>query len=249
MMTIIREIFSVVWEEWVIFKHSFLQITIAAVITPLLYIITFGWGMGGGLTLEGVTYIKFLIPGVIALSTMNNSYRPISISVNSSRLYNKTIEQFLVAPISTSSYVSGKTIAGAFRGFYAGLLVILISFAFQVNIHLDWMFFAVMFLNGLVFGALGLMVSLFVKSRTTLTQMTSFVILPMTFLCGTFFSTNTLPTVLRNIIYIFPLTHASTILRAISNYEPFYLLNVLVLAGYFVLFFGISLWRCQKIST
>ncbi|MBT3320492.1 MAG: ABC transporter permease [Clostridia bacterium] len=242
------ELAPVLWDEWIVFKRGFFKITASAVIAPILYIIAFGFGLGGGFSLKGVTYIKFLIPGVIALTTMNSSYRAISITLNTNRLYDKTFEQYLIAPLSAISFCSGKAIAGALRGLYCGAIVLGISFLFDVRLNITASFVLVMLLSGLTFSCLGMLGALLVKSHADMTRFGTFVMLPMTFLCGTFFSVDQLPIVLKEIIYIFPLTHVSTMLRAIATYEAFSLANILIVVGYFILFFSLSVWRCRKIA-
>lgn len=248
MMNTVKEIMPILWEEWIIFKRSFIQITASAVILPILYIVAFGFGMGASFSLQGVTYIKFLIPGVIALTTMNASYRAISITLNTSRLYDKTFEQIIIAPVSLSRFCMGKALAGAFRGVFCGLIVLGVAGLFQVSLNITPAFILIMFLSGLTFACLGILGALSVRSHAAMTRFGTFVMIPMTFLCGTFFSVDQLPVVLREIIYILPLTHISMILRSIATYQPFYLQSVIIILIYLVIFFTLSLWRCYKVS-
>lgn len=243
-----KELIPILWEEWIVFKRGFIQITAGALILPVLYIIAFGFGMGASFSLKGVTYIKFLIPGVIALTTMNTSYRAISITLNTSRLYDKTFEQIMIAPMSLSSFCLGKAIAGSLRGVFCGVIVMFIAGLFQVSMNITPMFILVMFLSGLTFACLGMLGALVVKSHAGMTRFGTFVMVPMTFLCGTFFSVDQLPVVLREIIYLLPLTHISIMLRAIATYQSFHLSSILIVLIYLVLFYCISLWRCYKVS-
>jgi len=247
-MSIIYEIIPALWDEWIVFKRNWFKITSSAIIAPVLYIIAFGFGVSGGFSIKGVTYIKFLIPGIIALTTMNASYRAIAIILNTNRNYDKTFEQFLIAPISMTSFVISKAIAGSLRGAYAGFIVLMISMVFGVRINVNLTFVLVMLLSGLTFSCLGMFGALVVKSHADMTRFGTYVMLPMTFLCGTFFSVDNLPYIFKSIIYIFPLTHISFMLRSIASYQPFYLINLLVVLGYFVLFFSLCIWRCKKVS-
>lgn len=244
----LTELLPILIEEWIIFKRNFLKITASAIIAPVLYIIAFGFGMGASFSLSGVTYIKFLIPGVIALTTMNTSYRAISITLNTSRLYDKTFEQIIIAPISLFNFCLGKAIAGAFRGVFCGLIVLGISAIFEVKLNITVGFLLIMFLSGLTFSCLGMLGALSVKSHADMTRFGTFVMLPMTFLCGTFFAVEQLPVILREIIYFLPLTHISIMLRSISTYQSFTLSNILIVMVYLIIFFSLSLVRCYKIS-
>lgn len=244
----LREIKPVLWEEWIVFKRGFFKITSTAVIGPILYIIAFGFGMGGGFSLKGITYIKFLIPGVIALTTMNASYKAIAVTLNTNRLYDKTFEQFVMAPMSMVSFCLGKAIAGALRGTYCGFIVLFVAFLFQVDLKITFGFVGMMLLSGLTFACLGMLGALVVTSHADMTRFGTYVMTPMTFLCGTFFSVTQLPMVIRQIIYVLPLTHVSAVLRAIATYNSFELQSILIVVMYLILFFGLSLWRCYKVS-
>ena len=248
-MTLLQDLWPVIWDEWILFKRNFFKITISAMMIPLLYMVAFGLGISGGSGFKGITYMKFLIPGIVALTTMNASYKAISVKMITNRVYDKTFEQYLIAPISIFSLCLGKAMAGAFRGVYAGLLVLGMAYAFGVRLNLNGLFFALMFLNGLTFGALGLLGALIAKSHADMNRFGTYVMLPMTFLCGTFFRTEDLPAGLRQLIQLLPLTHMTGMLRAIASYQSFYLTSILVLLAYLVLFFVLAYRKCLKIAT
>jgi len=244
-----KELKPVIWDEWVIFRRHFFKISISAIINPILYIVAFGLGVTGGTSLSGVSYLKFLLPGVIALTTMNSSYKAISVKLITNRVYDQSFEQFLIAPISIFTLCFGKSLFGAFRGLYSGLLIVVIGKFFNITLNITPGFMAIMFLNGLVFGSLGMLGALIANSHADMNRFGTYVMLPMTFLCGTFFSTNQLPPFLRELVYLMPLTHASAILRSISMYKSFYLGSIFILLAYFILFQTLAYRKCLKIST
>ncbi|MEE0871715.1 MAG: ABC transporter permease, partial [Bacteroidaceae bacterium] len=75
-------ILTVLWEKWVEFRRNWLQITLSGLVSPLLYILTFGLGLGQTLAVDGRAYLDFLLPGVVALTTMNSSFNAIGMSLN-----------------------------------------------------------------------------------------------------------------------------------------------------------------------
>ena len=83
-------ILTVLWEKWVEFRHNFFKITSAAMIAPLLYILVFGFGVQT--VSHGQPYLNFLIPGVVALTTMNGSFNAIAQTLNVQRLYEKAFD-------------------------------------------------------------------------------------------------------------------------------------------------------------
>ncbi len=248
-MTLINELIPVVYDEWVLFRKNFIKISLSAMIGPLLYIVAFGFGVSGGRSLYGITYLKFLIPGIIAMTTMNASYKAISVKLITNRVYDKSFEHYLIAPISVFAFCLGKSLAGALRGMYAGLLILIIGLAFGVRLNLTTGFVVVMFLNGMTFACLGMYGAMKAKSHADMNRFGSYVMLPMTFLCGTFFSTSQLPAIVREIVWLMPLTHVSTVLRAIASYEAFSLSSVAILLCYFVAFFGLAYRRCLIVAT
>ena len=89
-------ILTVLWEKWVEFRHNFFKITSAAMIAPLLYILVFGFGVQT--VSHGQPYLNFLIPGVVALTTMNGSFNAIAQTLNVQRLYEKAFDQVMISP-------------------------------------------------------------------------------------------------------------------------------------------------------
>ena len=116
------------------------NITTSAIINPLLYVIAFGWGLGADVQVEGTTYMHFVIPGIIALSTMNTSFSAVSVRVNISRLYEKSFEYYLTSPVNMKLLALGQILSGAFRGMYASMLVLFVSFIFGIYIPINFSF-------------------------------------------------------------------------------------------------------------
>lgn len=247
-MILLSELKPVIYDEWVLFRKNFMKITISALITPLLYIIAFGFGVSGGSSLYGITYLKFLVPGIVALTTMNASYKAISVKLITNRIYDQTFEHYLIAPISIMTFCLGKSLAGALRGMYAGGLILLIGLIFGVRLNLTPAFILIMFINGMAFSCLGMYGAMVAKSHADMNRFGSYVMLPMTFLCGTFFSTSQLPAIVREVIWLMPLTHVSAMLRAIASYDSYSLSSILILLTYFALFFGMAYRKCLSIA-
>ena len=239
---------AVLWEEWIVFKRKFKQITASALISPLLYMIAFGWGFGRDVAINGMPYIYFMVPGIIALTTMNTSYSAVAVLLNIHRLYDKTFEQYIIAPIPIFTLTLGKIIAGMLRGMYAGTIILCIARFFGVVIHVTPLFVLMMMLNGLTFAALGFFAALVVNSHADMNRFSTFVIMPMTFLCGTFFSTENLPPVVNQIISVLPLTHVSEALRSIALEGQMRPVNLLVIVLYFVVFFTLAVRTCNRVT-
>lgn len=106
---------TAIWEKWIEFKYEWLKITAAAMVSPLLYMIALGWGIGNMASMGGRSYIDFLVPGIIAMSTMNTSFSAVSTPLNIQRIFEHSFEQIIISPTSLGQYVIGQTIGGAKR--------------------------------------------------------------------------------------------------------------------------------------
>lgn len=207
---------AVLWREYLFFKRRWWTITTGTMVAPLLYLVAFGWGMGKMVNLGGVAYIDFIVPGVVALSTMNVSFNAVATPLSIARLYDRTLEEYLVAPITVYSFAAGKILAGVARGLYAAAILLVMAWLFRANFNLNPWFFALLCLNCLVFSSLGFLVALKIKSHPDMARFNNFIITPMIFVCGTFFSVDRVPAPFSQLINLLPLTPASHGLRAIA---------------------------------
>lgn len=129
---------------------------------------------------------------------------------------------------------------------YASILILIVGIPFGVVYAIDIPFILVCFTNGFMFAALGFFAAMMIDTHYDMNRFTSFVITPMAFLCGTFFSLKKLPWVLRQIIELLPLTHSTRLLRGIvlgGRIEMFSFLVMLVYAGIFTL---LSIRACYE---
>lgn len=239
-------VMTAIWEKWIEFKFEWKKITAAALVSPLLYMIALGWGLGSSTTVTDRPYIDFLVPGLIAMCTMNNSFSAVATTLNVQRIFEHSFEQIIISPTSLSQYVVGQAIGGALRGMYSGLLVLLISLPFGIHLKITPMFLLVMLLNGVAFGALGVFAAILATTHSDVSRFSTFVITPMTFLCNTLFPLEKVPAAIQFLIKILPLTHASGLLRSISYGEQASLSSVLIILSYAVLFTALSIFFIQK---
>lgn len=237
---------TAIWEKWIEFKFEWKKITAAALVSPLLYMIALGWGLGSSTTVTDRPYIDFLVPGLIAMCTMNNSFSAVATTLNVQRLFEHSFEQIMISPTSLAQYVTGQAIGGALRGIYSGFLVLLVSLPFGIHIRVTPMFFLIMLLNGAAFGALGVLAAILANTHSDVSRFSTFVITPMTFLCNTLFPLEKVPRMIQRLIEILPLTHASGQLRSISYGEPVSLFSVAVLFVYAVVFIALSILFIQR---
>ncbi len=183
-------------------------------VSPVLYLVAFGWGLGRSIQVNQGSYLDFIVPGIIALNSMNISFNSVGSPLNMSRLYHKTLEEYLIAPIASSSFVIGKVLSGALRGLISSMA-----------------FVAAMVMN----------------SHEDMANFNTYILLPMSFLCATFFVPDHLPALLRWIIEILPLTHASYALRAIALGGEAPVLSLIIMLAYILTFCGVGIWLMEKV--
>lgn len=240
------EIRTILWREWVFFKRRFWKILTALIVTPILYLIAFGWGLGGDLSVDGYSYMQFILPGIIALTSMRSSYSSISMRVSVARLHERSFENYLISPTRLTYLTLGHVLAGALRGMFAVVVLLFSSLIFGEFIRINVVFILLCFLNCLMFAALGFLASMVIDTHYDLNRFSSFVITPMAFLCGTFFSLKKVPIFLRWIIELLPLTHSTRLLRAIAFGGKVEGFSILVMLLYCTIFIVLSVKTCYE---
>ena len=232
--------FAVYYREMMILRRRFLKMIASMAVSPFLYLIAFGYAMGKSVTIHGHTYMEFLIPGLVAMSSMNRAF-VIGSEINISRFYWHIFEEFQAAPISNISYVLGETLAGITRAFLSVGIIIGLGLLFGVMIdYWNIMFWVAVFLNSFVFSSLAVGMAMMVRSHADQAMFTNFVITPMAFLGGTFFPVSRLPVWAQKIILLLPLTHASNAIRAASFGNPVDMFSYVILLGTGLVFFLIA---------
>jgi ABC-2 type transport system permease protein len=243
-MEYLMGIITILWEKWREFLRDFSRITLAALVAPLMYLIVFGWGIRT--TMNGAPYLNFLIPGVVALTTMNGSFNAIAQNLNVQRLYEKAFDQVIISPTPLWQFIAGQILAGALRGLYAGAIILLLVWPIKTGLVFNGLSILILFLNGAVFSSLGIVVSFLARNHADVPRFSNYFIMPMAYLCNTFFSTDRIPHGVREFIAMLPLSQTSRMVRGIATREPTDLLGILVLLAYLSILTGIGLYFVYK---
>ncbi|MCS6958886.1 MAG: ABC transporter permease [Pseudanabaenaceae cyanobacterium SKYGB_i_bin29] len=215
---ILQDSLTIWWGDWLDLRVRLPQVIASGLISPMIYIIAFGFGLGNTIDIKvtGGNYLFFILPGMVALSSMTISFGGTTFSVCGDRLYSKTFEELLIAPVHPLSLYLGKMLAGVTRGGITAISLAIVGLLVSGNWYfLHPLFLFVVFANSMVFSGLGVIVGLKVRSLEAVGLYNNFLIVPMSFLGATFFEPTQLPLVLKPIVYLLPLTHASIGLRAV----------------------------------
>lgn len=248
--TLFQDSLTVFWGDWLDLRVRIFQVASAGLISPLIYILAFGLGLGSSLPKPAIggSYLEFMLPGMVALSSMTISFSGTVFSICGERIYTKTFEELLLLPVHPLALYWGKMLGGIVRGLMTSLAVIILAILFtQKLVFLNPLFLLVLILNCAVFSGLGVIVGLNVQSLESVGLYNNFLIIPMSFLGATFFDPATLPQFLKVIVYLLPLTYTSIGLRAVAydaSQFPWY--SVPILFGIAIAF---SLIGAYKFST
>jgi ABC-2 type transport system permease protein len=233
------EWYPVFLKEMLHFKRKLLRMgyIFSAMMAPIIYLITFGVGLGRTVRLsEGNDYLTFLLPGLVAMSSMNNSYSWVASSLNLSRIYFKTFQVYIQSPVKPFSIMIGEVLAGMVKGLFASLLIIVVGFLVPSKFSINLIFVVTLLLNCFMFASLGVITGMITKSHEDTATYSNFFIMPMAFFSGTFFSIDRIPAIFKPMIYIMPLTHTNILIRkTFIDIEG--LISLIVIIFYCFLFF------------
>ena len=243
-MSLIDETLRVALSDIYYFKRNFILLTVTTLVTPLLYMFAFGYGVGNSVSeMEGVSYIAFIIPGVVAINTMTSSFNTISHKLMIQKKFYESFDEMLLCPVSKSALILGKTILGIIKGMISGTILILLGYVMTSDLIISPQLFGMMLLSCFIFSLLGVAAGITLPDLPWTDAFNSFVILPMTFLCGTMFSLSEVPQWAQwvaDIIWALPLTHTSTCIRAIALGWDFPWVSFIVLVIYGIAFYVIA---------
>jgi len=242
------DIFTILWVELRNLRRHWRSVVATSLIQPLLYLVAFGYGLGLDVSFEGVSYLAFVIPGIVALTSFSTSFNGASSKLQVDRYFYKRFDECLMAPLGLDSLIIGKALIGVVRGMISSLAILAVGFALSPSLLVTPLFVLVLFTSCFVFSLFGVLVALVMDSHQGMSTFNSLVILPMTFLCGTFFSLSALPVAAKGVLYVLPLTHASDCLRAAALAQAFPWLSFVALLVFGAAFFFASLFVLKKKS-
>ncbi|KTD39936.1 ABC transporter permease [Legionella parisiensis] len=190
------------------------QVFLPPVITTTLYFLIFGSLIGPRIgSIDGVSYPMFIAPGLIMMSVIVNSYGNVSSSLYSVR-FQKSIEEMLVSPMHNSLLLLGYVLGGVFRGLIVAILVYLIA-CFFLTIELSHlpMTLLVVLLVSAVFSLAGFTNAMVARNFDDIMIIPTFILTPLTYLGGVFYSINMLPEFWQKISWLNPILYMVNALR------------------------------------
>ena len=164
------------------------------IITNTLYFAVFGVILGSRIgAIAGVSYIQFVLPGLVVLGAISNAFENASFSIFHGR-WNRYIEEALTSPLSYSTMVAGYTVAGAVRGLLVGVLIAIVGAVFtSVGVARPFYLLSFGLVITLLFASIGIVGGLWADDWDDLTMMNQFIIRPLVFFGAVFYSLAELP--------------------------------------------------------
>ncbi|HNP36828.1 MAG TPA: ABC transporter permease [Woeseiaceae bacterium] len=191
---------TVVQKEVVRVLRIWLQTIVPPAITMTLYFIIFGNLIGRRIgTMDGFDYMSYIAPGLIMMSVITNSYGNVVSSFFGAK-FGRHIEEMLVAPMSNAAIIIGHVAGGVLRGLMVGALVTCVALFFT-RLHVEHLLvtISVVLLSSIVFSLAGFINAIFAKKFDDISIVPTFVLTPLTYLGGVFYSISLLPEFWQNV--------------------------------------------------
>lgn len=199
---------TIVNKEVLRFSRIWVQTILPPMITMSLYFIIFGGLIGSRIgSMEGYRYMDFIVPGLIMLAVITNSYSNVVSSFYSAK-FQRHIEELMVSPIPNSLIILGYVSGGLARGLTVGIGVTLVSLVFSpLQIHHLGITLLVIILTSILFALAGLINGIFARSFDDISIVPTFILTPLTYLGGIFYSVSLLPSFWQHVSSLNPILY------------------------------------------
>ena len=234
------------------FTRIWVQTLVPPAITMTLYFIIFGSLIGSRIgEMNGFSYMEYIVPGLIMMSVITNSYSNVASSFFSAK-FQKNIEELLVAPVPNYVIIWGFVMGGVVRGLLVGTIVTFVSLFF-VDLQVDhWgIIIATVFMTSVVFSLGGLINAVYAKTFDDISIIPTFVLTPLTYLGGVFYSISLLPEFWQGVSKINPIVYMVNAFRYgflgvsdVGIVTSFGVLGVFVIALYAVAHYLVTVGYC-----
>jgi lipooligosaccharide transport system permease protein len=205
-----------VWQREVsVYKHVYRSTIISNLMDPLVYLLALGFGLGAYVTkIQGLSYIQFIAPGLIASSIMTAASFETTINTFVRINFDKVYEAMMATPVTVEDIVVGELLWATTRStIYA---TVMLSVVATLGLVQSWFAVFVPFmgvLGGLMFAVIGLTYTSFLKSIYHVNYFFTLFVTPLFLFSGVFYPLDALPPVVRQIAYFTPLYHLVRIIR------------------------------------
>lgn len=240
---------TILIKEVLRFSRIWVQTVLPPMITTALYFVIFGNLIGSQIgDIKGYSYIEFIVPGLIMMSIITHSYANVVSSFYGSK-FQRHIEEMLVSPTPNYIIVLGFMTGGMARGLAVGVAVTLVSMFFtQLPVHSLWVAISIAILTAMVFALAGLINGVFAKSFDDISIIPTFVLTPLTYLGGIFYSIQMLPDFWQGVSRGNPILYMINGFRygllGVSDIQIF--TSYIIVIGFILLLFSVNVLLLKK---
>jgi ABC-2 type transport system permease protein len=199
---------TLIRKEVIRIMRIWVQTIVPPAITMTLYFIIFGNLIGRRIgTMDGFDYMQYIAPGLIMMSVITNSYGNVVSSFFGAK-FGRHLEEMLVAPMSNAAIIIGHVAGGILRGLAVGLLVTLIALFFtKLEVEHPLITISIVILSSTVFALAGFINAIFAKKFDDIAIVPTFILTPLTYLGGVFYSISLLPEFWQNLSRVNPILY------------------------------------------
>jgi ABC-2 type transport system permease protein len=203
-----RPFYTLLKKEILRFLSVAVQTLVTPVITASLYLLVFGVSLGSQISLyPEITYVQFVVPGLILMGVVNNSFANTSSSIFFSR-YIGNIVDLLVTPLTPAQFLMAFTLAGMIRGLLVGACVLAVSYFFtSLPFTNPLAAIGMILLSSFLFAQFGIIAAIYSNTFDNLSMYTNFLILPLIYTGGLFYPVSHLPPIWQKISHLNPITY------------------------------------------
>jgi ABC-2 type transport system permease protein len=252
MMTLQKQcigLYTLIRRELVRMFRIFIQVFLPPLVTTLLYFLIFGTVMGGYIgAIQGTSYAKFIAPGLVMMTVITNSYANVSTSLFSIR-FQRNIEELLVSPMHYSLLLLGFTFGGILRGVIVAILVFFVAYFFiDIDIKSLPMTLLIVILVAGLFSLAGFTNAILAKNFEDIAIVPTFILAPLTYLGGVFYSTDMLSPFWQHVSYFNPILYMVNALRHVmlGHREVNMALAMTVISALLLGLTLLNLWLLKK---
>ena len=225
------------------FMRIWIQTLVPPAVTMTLYFVIFGSLIGPRIgSMDGFDYVQFMIPGLIMMSVITNSYANVVSSFYSVK-FQKSIEELLISPMPNWTILLGFILGGVCRGVMVGIIVFCVSLFFYPDFSIanPALTILVLFLTSILFALMGFINAVFADSFDDISVIPTFVLTPLIYLGGVFYSINILPEFWRSISLANPMLYVvNTFREGMLGISDVSISFSLIMISIFIIFFTVS---------
>ena len=250
-------------EQWIALStivrkeiHRFMRIWVQTLLPPAitmsLYFVIFGTLIGSRIgQMEGFSYMEFVVPGLIMMAVITNSYSHVVSSFYSAK-FHRSVEELLVSPMPNYIILIGYVAGGVARGLAVGLIVTLLSqFFTDLHIHNLFVMVTIVIMTSILFSLLGFLNAIFANSFDDISIIPTFVLTPLTYLGGVFYSISMLPEFWQGVSQLNPVLYMVNAFRyGILGISDINIVTAMFgVAGFIVVLYGFCIYLLAKGKT